>query len=90
MPGAGSLATAAMNLNIYDAMVSTRNLKLKIDIVETLFLDEFGDPAVWYLSAMFTPEDNLSKAHTATAPTYGPFTFRPPTERDCGRVQRPL
>ena len=28
---------------------------------------------------LFTPEDNLSKAHTATAPTYGPSTLRPPT-----------
>ena len=48
-----------------------------------LFRSAPRDPAVWYLSAMFTPEDNLSKAHTATAPTYGPSTLRPPTERDC-------
>ena len=56
-----------------------------------LFRSAPRDPAVWYLSAMFTPEDNLSKAHTATAPTYGPSALRrPPTERDCGRGQRPL
>ncbi len=41
-PSAGSAATAALSRSIYDAMLSQNKagLKLKLDIVDTLFLDE--------------------------------------------------
>ena len=45
---AASAATAAMNQKVYDALLSTRQMKMKLDIVDTLFLDEYGDPAAWY------------------------------------------
>ena len=37
-----------MNQKVYDALLSTRQMKMKLDIVDTLFLDEYGDPAAWY------------------------------------------
>jgi hypothetical protein len=45
---AGAALAAAMNFNIYEALLPAKGLRLKINIVETLFLDQFGDPAAWY------------------------------------------
>jgi hypothetical protein len=45
---ASSAATASLSRSIYDAMLSQKGLKLKLDIVDTLFLDEYGDPSAWY------------------------------------------
>jgi hypothetical protein len=37
---ASGAATAALSRSIYDAMLSQKGLKMKLDIVDTLFLDE--------------------------------------------------
>jgi hypothetical protein len=51
-----------------------------------LFHSARVDPGLWYLSTMFTPEEQLSKAHTAMAPV-----FAVPTVKDADRcAKRPL
>ena len=51
---ASSVATSALSRSIYDAMLSQKGLKLKLDIVDTLFLDEYGDPIAWYYTDAMT------------------------------------
>ena len=41
-------ATWAMNMQIYEAMRKCKGLRLRMNIVETLFLGPFGDPLAWY------------------------------------------
>lgn len=45
---AASASAASLSRTIYDSLLSRQGLKMKLDIVSTLFLDEYGDPAAWY------------------------------------------
>ena len=42
------MAAPDVSMVLYSALTNKKGLKLKLDIVDTLFLDDFGDPIAWF------------------------------------------